>query len=302
MKVGDSLSQTPVAHLEVGSRSGQIPIFALSNDGHNSPFNFVPLDPKISFAIVTVGDNSGGTLLGITSGPDERGIEFNAWLGSANPTKEAFLFDAAKTDGAGGTTSLASNEEVFRISNGNTLFSMFGDGRTQFHGNIELQNWGTAVAPAISFQSDGGTGIFHPQPGVISISSNGNEAASFSYQNGFGSFWKFSNGGVRLRDASNIEYIAFAGFGTNWNFGSNIAGVQFNQKIGFFSANPVVKQNTGGFFTNNVTAGGVDGIVANFNDLNVYANDAATIRNDIYQLSKKVKAIDDALRTYGLVN
>lgn len=40
--------------------------------------------------------------------------------------------------------------------------------------------------------------------------------------------------------------------------------------------------------------------MANYTDLTIYANDAAAIRNDIYQLARKLKLIDDLLRRYGL--
>lgn len=52
--------------------------------------------------------------------------------------------------------------------------------------------------------------------------------------------------------------------------------------------------------TNNVTSGGSNDVVADFTDLTVYANDAATIRNDIYQLARKLKLVTDALRTIGI--
>ena len=71
--------------------------------------------------------------------------------------------------------------------------------------------------------------------------------------------------------------------------------------LGFFSATPAVQQTSGANITNNVTTGGVDGTIANFTDLAIYANDAATIRNDIYQLARSVKIINDALRLYGLL-
>ena len=71
--------------------------------------------------------------------------------------------------------------------------------------------------------------------------------------------------------------------------------------VGFYGAAPVVQQANGVNLTNNVTAGGVNDTIANFTDLAVYANDAATIRNDIYQLARKLKTVNDALRTIGLM-
>lgn len=70
--------------------------------------------------------------------------------------------------------------------------------------------------------------------------------------------------------------------------------------IGFFAATTVAKQTSGANLTNNVTAGGTTDQVDNWTDLTIYANDAAAIRNAVYQLSKKLKQINDGLRSYGL--
>lgn len=70
--------------------------------------------------------------------------------------------------------------------------------------------------------------------------------------------------------------------------------------VGFFgSAGATVV--TQGALTNSVTSGGVAGTIANFTDLTVYANDAATIRDDIYQLSLALSTVVSALRSYGLL-
>lgn len=62
---------------------------------------------------------------------------------------------------------------------------------------------------------------------------------------------------------------------------------------------PAAQQTSGANVTNNVTSGGTDDTIANYTDLTVYANDAAAIRNDIYQLARKVKQINDGLRLIG---
>lgn len=74
-----------------------------------------------------------------------------------------------------------------------------------------------------------------------------------------------------------------------------------SNKIGFFAATSVIQQTSGANLTNNVTVGGVNDTIANYTDLVVYANDAAAIRNDIYQLARKLKQVNDALRNYGLL-
>lgn len=77
-------------------------------------------------------------------------------------------------------------------------------------------------------------------------------------------------------------------------------GTATTQKLGFYNATPVVQQ-TQGAITNSVTAGGSTGTIANYTDLTVYANDAAAIRNDIYQLALGLQGCIAALRTYGLL-
>lgn len=49
---------------------------------------------------------------------------------------------------------------------------------------------------------------------------------------------------------------------------------------------------------NSVTSGGTDGTIADFTDLSTYANDAAAIRNNIYQLTRSVKQLTDMARRF----
>lgn len=68
--------------------------------------------------------------------------------------------------------------------------------------------------------------------------------------------------------------------------------------LGVFGQTAAVQQ-TQGVLTNSVTSGGSTGTIANFTDLTVYANDAATIRNDIYQLALALSGVITGLRAYG---
>lgn len=72
--------------------------------------------------------------------------------------------------------------------------------------------------------------------------------------------------------------------------------------LGFFATSPVALQ-TGPVLnlTNNITAGGTDGTFTNWTDLTIYANDAAAIRNAMYQQGRALKFCSDALRAYGLL-
>ncbi len=72
---------------------------------------------------------------------------------------------------------------------------------------------------------------------------------------------------------------------------------RFNGKLGHQHA-PVSPQSVPAL-TNNVTAGGSANTIANFTDLIIYANDAATIRNDMYQLALSLSNVINAMRSYG---
>lgn len=100
-----------------------------------------------------------------------------------------------------------------------------------------------------------------------------------------------STGGITITDATNVVLGSTTG---------TKIGTATTQKLGFYNATPVVQQ-TQGAITNSVTAGGSTGTIANFTDLTVYANDAATIRNDIYQLALGLQGCIAALRTYGIL-
>lgn len=72
-----------------------------------------------------------------------------------------------------------------------------------------------------------------------------------------------------------------------------------SSRIGVFGVTPVARQTGGANLTNSVTSGGTDDTIANFTDLAVYANDAAAIRNDIYQLARTLAQSHNALRAFG---
>lgn len=101
---------------------------------------------------------------------------------------------------------------------------------------------------------------------------------------------------IQIIDGRNIQ----VGLTTGTKIGT--AGGTNGQKIGFFNQSPAVQQTSGANLTNNVTVGGTNDVIANYTDLATYANDAATIRNDIYQLGRKLKQVNDGLRTLGLLD
>lgn len=72
-------------------------------------------------------------------------------------------------------------------------------------------------------------------------------------------------------------------------------------KLSFYGATPQLKQASGENLTNNITSGGVDGTLTTWSNLSTYSTDAAAIRNAVYQLGRKLKQVNDALRLYGLL-
>jgi hypothetical protein len=70
--------------------------------------------------------------------------------------------------------------------------------------------------------------------------------------------------------------------------------------VGFLGAAAVVRQ-TSAALTNNVVASGTTDQFDDFTSLTVYASDAAAIHADIYQLARKMKIHDDALRLFGFL-
>lgn len=77
------------------------------------------------------------------------------------------------------------------------------------------------------------------------------------------------------------------------------APVFLTGSLSVFGVSPPVQQTSGADLTNNVTSGGGSDTIANFTDLTTYSNDAAAIRNNFYQLARKLKQINDGLRLYG---
>ena len=99
---------------------------------------------------------------------------------------------------------------------------------------------------------------------------------------------------IEMQDGRNIQLAT----GTGTKIGT--LGGSSGQKLAFFNNVPVVQQISAANLTNNVTSGGDNDTIANYTDLNTYANDAGAIRNDIYQLARKLKQINDGCRSFGL--
>lgn len=119
------------------------------------------------------------------------------------------------------------------------------------------------------------------------------------------SYWQVSNATGGLL-AVNDNQVPIGAAGANRPSAIHISSVFDHGNAGtptvnFFGAGAASQQTSGANLTNNVTVGGTTDTIADFSDLTTYSNSAAAIRNDIYQLARKLKQVNDALRLYGLL-
>lgn len=110
----------------------------------------------------------------------------------------------------------------------------------------------------------------------------------------YGGLYVFDSGAFTINGTTSIDTVG------NISIGSGTTVLNANGNIGFFASAATTQQSVAAL-TNNVTSGGTADTLDDFTDLNTYSVDAATIRNDIYQLGQKVEAIRAALANYGLV-
>lgn len=100
-------------------------------------------------------------------------------------------------------------------------------------------------------------------------------------------------GNLQLLDSRNII--------VGGTTGTKIA-TSTSQKMGFWNKSPSTQPANGADLTNNAAVGGTNDTIANYTDLTTYANDAAAIRNNLYQLARKLKVVNDALRAIGIMS
>lgn len=122
--------------------------------------------------------------------------------------------------------------------------------------------------------------------GTLSITGQGNMT--------FGS----TSANVAVSIQSSNATGAVINVGTTGTPTINIAGA--TALLGYFGTAAAAQQAVAAL-TNNITAGGTDDQLADYTDLTTYATDAAAIRNNLYQLGRKLDQVVDALRLYGLL-
>lgn len=103
-----------------------------------------------------------------------------------------------------------------------------------------------------------------------------------------------NNGNLTVLDVLATDEIVLGNGAHKVQIGNSASAL-----LGFFATTPAVRQAGVENVTNSVASGGTDGTIANYTDLTVYANDAAAIRNNIYQLARGLAHVKNAMRLYG---
>lgn len=163
---------------------------------------------------------------------------------------------------------------------------------------------GTAAQPAVLIND---AGWYRSSAGTMALSCSGvlatvfnvagvvvqstlNTAGYYLGSGGAAAFLNDGSAGLKLVTGSVDRFritstggITFPGTATFGAFGAAAVG-----------------QQTVGAATNNVTSGGSSGVIADYTDLVIYANDAAAIRNNVYQLARGYVQLATAMRNLGL--
>jgi len=259
------------------------------------------------FNLVTVvnaaGGGGGGSYLATTGGTLSGALLVAA--GTVAASTPPLSFSQTWNSGATTFTGLSGAITATAAGSNSNLFNFTVDGVDRF--NFTLGGSFRAVKVAAD---DTGPNFFLRKQGAT-----GNASGAIASGGAIGahqfSGWDsaaFQNGASIIVNTTEVWSGAARGtymdFQTTTQGGTSLVSTMRLQgnKIGFFAATPVVKQASGANFTNNVTAGGSTDVIADFTNLSTYATDAAIIRNDIHQLARKVKQINDALRLYGLLD
>ncbi len=199
------------------------------------------------------------------------------WNNSANNNSQLWL-QGASTIGSGQTVSIAFQSVVtasFDVASAAASSAAVVD-------NLILRRNPTSGTPA------GGTGHQLHFVGKTSTTANRDQLTMSAE-------W------VVATEASQTTRVKFSVFDTAAREALRLEASGSAAMIGFLGAAAVTSQTGGQNLTNNVTSGGVDGTIADFADLTVFANSAAAIRNDIYQLARALKQDHDAMRLFGFL-
>lgn len=147
-----------------------------TNSGYSNPFTTAtatgfnagdPLDEDFVGGLFQWGTSTGGlAIIGTANNVNTPGISFHSNQGATSPTRAAFFFNAALTNGATGITSLAATDTLFELFNNNiSRFEIRGDGHVGINtspssANLQVNNdfWVIGGSNARSLVGDTSTG------------------------------------------------------------------------------------------------------------------------------------------------
>jgi len=195
------------------------------------------------------------------------------------------LSTSGVVSGTAGTISAIAGNGLSSSTNGGVISLRSGDGGTNGSGGaltiVSGAGNGTGIGGDITIQAL--TGGAHG--GDITLSSN--------------HVINITSPTVNMTGTSGVNTIGNAGGGSTTIQSPTLT--LSGTSIGMYTASPTTQGAVGTTLVNNVTAGGTTGTIADFTSLSVYATDAATIRNDIYQLALKVATLEAKLKLLGAV-
>ena len=271
------------------------------------------------FVTPTLGVAS-ATGLGISTGTitdPATGLNIATTWNDAADTFDAFVIDVTSTASSGSSRGL--NLKV----GGSSIFNVTKAGLINSASSIVAANgasaiWSSGLTVGSTLQigwssTSGYTGtvdvlLYRDGPGILA-QRNGSNSQLLNIENAYTSSTNNELVQLGFTSASNLAHlwtVKGSGGGTARPLAlgadaTELFRLDVSSKISFFGATTVVKQTSGANLTNNVTSGGTNDQVDNWTDLSIYAMDSAAIRNAIYQLARKQKQINDALRAYGLL-
>ncbi len=302
-----SSSGAGAGHFGVYNQTSTVtPFFILSDSSIEMTRGFVANQVGGDFDSRIEGDTD-TNLIFVDASTDRVGI------GTATPSAKldvnGSIVPTTNDVGALGNTSLKwadlflASGAVINFNNGNITLTHAAGKLTMTGGSLGIGGSpseilhlikGTGEFTTIRFDSGTTQGYFYAYDGDNSVNIGANSSSVLNLKVNNATVWSIDvNGDMTLKDGG--DFILGSSTGTK-------IGTATTQKLGFYNAGPIIQQTDGADLTNSVTSGGSDNVIADFTNLTVYATDAATIRNDIYQLARKVKIIGDALRDYGLLS